>query len=118
MIRRASEYKWNDAEEFFKGKGTIKILDILPPDDMKPNGRKFALFTLPPGTSLGYHVHKGDSETYYILTGRGLYSENGKMVEVSAGDMTFCPDGEGHSLENISDEPLTYIALILYTLNK
>lgn len=116
MIKRANEYKSYDLPNFLNGKGTLTMLDILQPDDMKPNGRKYALVTIPAGASLGYHVHKGDAETYYVLSGRGLYNENGTPVEVSAGDMTYCPDGEGHGIENNSDEPLIMLALILYTL--
>ena len=116
MIRRASENKSYELPHFLNGKGTLEMLDIRLPEEMKPNGRKYALVTIPAGASLGYHVHKGDAETYYILSGRGVYNENGTLVDVSAGDMMYCPDGEGHGIENNSDEPIQMLALILYTL--
>lgn len=63
---------------------------------------------------IGYHVHDGESETYYILSGRGIFNDNGTVVEVGPGDVTFTGDGEGHSIEATGDEPIEMIALILY----
>ena len=56
----------------------------------------------------------GDSETYYILSGKGLYNDNGTEVEIGAGDVTYCAPGEGHGLKCLGDEPVEMIALILY----
>ena len=54
-------------------------------------------------------------ESYYILKGKALYNDNGKEVELEAGDMGICKDGEGHSIESIGDENLEYVMLILYS---
>jgi len=62
---------------------------------------------------VGYHVHHCDSETFYILAGESLYSDNGTEMELTAGDVTFTPDGEGHSIENIGDEVLEFMLLIV-----
>ena len=59
------------------------------------------------------HVHEGESETYYILTGTGIYNDNGTKYPVKAGDVVFCDDGEGHGLLNNGKEDLKFIALIL-----
>ena len=69
--------------------------------------------TLEPGCSLGYHEHHGESETYYILSGKGIYSDNGELRMVEAGDMTFTPDGKGHALTNAGEENLVFMALII-----
>ena len=53
------------------------------------------------------------SETYYILSGKGIYSDNGTLRMVSAGDVTFTPDGKGHGLTNSGDEDLVFMALII-----
>ena len=60
------------------------------------------------------HVHEGESETYVILKGHGVYNDNGTEVEVSIGDVTYCAPGEGHGLVNNSDEELVLVALIIY----
>ena len=63
---------------------------------------------------VGWHIHHGDGETYYILKGHGEYNDNGTAVRVGPGDVTFVDDGEGHSLKNTGDETLEAIALILF----
>ena len=115
MIRRAQEIPVTTSERFKGGKGTLISRDILSPEELAPHGRKFGYTVLPPGASIGDHTHAGDSETYYYIKGKGRYNDNGTFIEVGPGDMTFCADGETHGIENIGDEPLEYIALILYT---
>ena len=66
------------------------------------------------GCGFGWHVHDGDSETYYILRGEGEYNDNGTLLTVGAGDVTFVASGEGHSLRNTGEGDLEFIALILY----
>ena len=73
----------------------------------------FSRVTIPAGCELGYHEHHGESETYYLLTGKGVYSDNGKEIEAKAGDVFFCDDGNGHGLKNTGDEELSFVALIL-----
>ena len=87
---------------------------IAGPQDLFGKGRLFNLMVLQPGCAVGWHVHHGDGETYCILKGRGEYNDNGTLLEVGPGDVTFVDDGEGHALKGISDEPLEAIALILY----
>ena len=65
------------------------------------------------GSSLGYHEHHGNTETYFILSGTGEYSDNGEKYTVKAGDCTFCAEGNGHGLENTGNEDLVFMALII-----
>ncbi len=95
------------------GRGTI-AMDKLNSAVIKPSKvRKYTHARLEPGAVVGYHTHHGESETFYILSGKGLYSDNGTEREVSAGDVTYTPDGEGHSLENIGDTVLEFMLLIV-----
>ncbi len=114
MIRRSAE-KTVDVKKMFGGEGQAELHRILnTPEEMYGKGRVFSHLHLAPGCEIGWHVHHGDGETYYILKGRGLYSDNGTPVELGPGDVSFVDDGEGHSLKNIGDEMLEAIALILY----
>lgn len=115
MIRRASKVSESVTANFKGGKGSVLSREILEANEMGGHGRKFGYTVLEPGSSVGTHTHAGDSETYYILKGTGLYNDNGNLVTVGPGDMAFCPDGESHGLENNGTEPLVFIALILYT---
>ncbi|MBQ6846666.1 MAG: cupin domain-containing protein [Oscillospiraceae bacterium] len=75
--------------------------------------RTFALAKLNPGEEVEFHIHEGECESYYIISGSGLYSDNGKEVEVYPGTVTFTPSGEGHGIKNTGKEILEFIALII-----
>ena len=114
MIRR-SEERTQDVKQMFGGQGQAKMFRILEgADEMYGKGRVFNHLFLEPGCEIGWHVHHGDGETYYILKGQGEYSDNGTVTTLGPGDVAFVDDGEGHSLKNVGQEPLEAIALILY----
>ena len=114
MIRRSDE-KIVETKKMFGGRGEAVMACILNGDEeMYGKGRVFRHLVLHPGCEVGWHVHQGDCETYYILKGEAAYSDNGTMIRVGPGDMTFVGDGEGHSIKAL-DEPVEFIALILYT---
>ena len=64
-------------ENMHGGEGHVIIKRLL--DEKQLNGKcgLYAEVTIEPGCSLGYHEHHGESETYYILSGKGIYSDNG-----------------------------------------
>ena len=96
------------------GKGNMKLEKILSPEEMKDKCGLFARVTLHPGDVLGYHEHHGNNECYFILSGEGLYDDNGTKRLVKAGDTTWTPDGSGHGLSNeTGKEDLVFIALII-----
>ena len=63
---------------------------------------------------VGFHVHEGDTEIYYVVAGKAEYNDNGTITTIEAGDVTFTPSGTGHGINNTGDEPLEIIALIIY----
>ena len=75
--------------------------------------RTFALAELKPGEEVEFHIHTGECESYYIISGEGMYNDNGKEVPVSCGTVTFTPSGEGHGIKNTGTTMLTFVALIL-----
>ena len=114
MIKKAGTVGKLEMKNAQGGKNSLYAEPILTGDEFLNSGRLYNKMTFPPKSSIGYHVHKGESETYFILKGKGLYSDNGKEVEVHAGDIAYCAPGEGHGLENIGDEDLVMIALIIF----
>ena len=114
MVRRSDE-KIVERKKMFGGAGEAELHRILNgAEEMYGKGRVFSHLHLAPGSEVGWHIHQGDGETYYILKGRGEYSDNGQLVEVGPGDVTFVDAGEGHSLKSIGDGELEAIALILF----
>lgn len=114
MIRRASE-RVHTSKKMFGAPGELEAFQILNPGEFNDKGRLFNHCVLRPGEGLGMHRHSGDFEIYYIIKGQGLYNDNGTETTVSAGDTTFCMDGEEHSLLNNGTEKLEFIALILFS---
>ena len=114
MIRR-SEEKQIEVKNMFGGAGEAVMYCILNgAEEMYGKGRVFRHLLLRPGCEVGWHIHHGDGETYYILKGHGIYNDNGTTAEVGPGDVTFVDDGEGHALVNNGEEDLEAIALILF----
>ena len=115
MVRKSETKQSVTKPAPFNGVGEITVRSLLNgPEEMSRKGRVFAHTTVHPGSAIGYHVHRGDSETYYILSGTGRYNDNGSIVTVTAGDVTYTAPGEGHGIECVGDEPIEMIALILY----
>lgn len=99
--------------EMCGGKGHVIIKHILGEKQLNGKCGLYAEVTLEPGCTLGYHEHHGESETYYILSGEGVYHDNGVQRLVKAGDITFTPDGCGHALDNTGNTNLVFMALII-----
>ena len=116
MIKKAENYEISLKENMRGGDGTVKITGLLTKEELNEKGRLFGVIRLEPGCSIGYHEHHGNTETYHILQGEALYSDNGKEMKIGVGTTTFCPDGEGHSIENCGTEDLVFIALITKSL--
>ena len=95
------------------GKGEIYITHLLTQKEMVGQCGMFAKVVVPPGSSLGVHPHNGNTETYHILQGKALYTDNSETCEVKPGDTTFCADGDSHGIENIGDEDLIFMAIII-----
>lgn len=70
------------------GDGEVTIKRILGEKELNGKCGLYAQVTIQPGSSLGYHEHKNESETYYILSGTAEYNDNGTTRTVKAGDVT------------------------------
>ena len=115
MIRRNEEFKVEYRDSMREGTGKVKLTHLVSgPEELNGKGRMFAVITLNPGCSIGFHKHEGDSELYYIMKGTAEYNDNGEIRTVKAGDLTICPEGEGHGITNNADEVLEFVALIPY----
>lgn len=69
---------------------------------------------LHPGASIGMHMHKRNSETYYIISGKGhVVMDDGTEEDFTAGEMHYCPMGHGHTLINPSaTDDLVFIGIV------
>ena len=95
------------------GDGYIIREAMVTSEEVGEACRMYARIHLDPGCEVGYHEHHGETETYYLTKGAGIYNDNGKEYPVEVGDVTFCADGNGHGIKNAGEEDLVFVALIL-----
>ena len=114
MIRKAADCKKVYNEKMRGGNGTVQITNFATPEELNNKGRLFANITLNPGCSIGFHMHEGESELFYVMKGEAVYNDNGTEYPVSAGDVMLCPVGSGHAVANNGTEVVELCAVIVY----
>lgn len=116
MVRKSNEKTVERFDHKFGADGYITVRSLINNDkELNDKGRVFAHTTVAPGSGIGYHVHNGDTEIYYVISGSAEYNDNGTITTIEAGDVTFTPSGCGHGINNKGSEPLEIIALIIYS---
>jgi len=88
------------------GKGPILFRRLFNPDAFTTNWYVVSHAVLPPGSSIGYHRHATREEVYYVISGTGRITVNGKTFDVRAGDASPCPLGGAHGIWNNGEEDL------------
>ena len=112
MITRSADCPTRD-QCIREGKGLTHIKDLADKAALYNHARMFAHLTLEPGRSIGPHAHEGETEFFYILKGEGQFNDNGTVTTVRPGDVCATGYGTSHSMENVTDKPLEFIALIM-----
>lgn len=95
------------------GVGEITLTHFLDKENSFGTGRVFAVFTLQPGSSIGYHKHEGEFEVYYMLEGTAEVMDDGEIYQLQTGDMMQCNPGGSHSIINKSEDPVRFVAFVL-----
>lgn len=109
IMRRETKYRGK-----LHGGRKDAIFDyLLGTDDLAGRDAMFAKIKLEPDGLIGYHEHNGETETYYILSGEGIYNDGEKNYLVKPGEIYHCENGKGHSIENVGKDFLEFIALIM-----
>lgn len=100
---------WNNEQ----GNTAYTLTDLTAFDEKNPKLRLYAHVRVQPGEEVAYHTHQNESESYYILSGKGLYQDNEKEYTVVPGAVTLTTSGNGHAIRNIGEDVLEFMALIL-----
>ena len=112
MIKRANNITL-DTERNEKGIVKMSLSRLRDFEGINPKIKMFSHVKLDEGEKVPFHMHVGECELYYILSGKALYNDNGEKVSLEAGAVTYTPSGEGHGIENVGEERLEFIALIV-----
>ena len=94
------------------GCGYLVKESILTPGEKLGNVSMYARITLGPKSTLGYHKHEVNGEIYFVLEGEAVYNDNGEKRIIGPGEVTRTPSGFSHGIENNSDQPFVFMALI------
>jgi len=108
-------------EKCHDGVGKIKVRQLLGyepllpvpghPEDFDSDISFVHETTLPPGTSIGLHTHKGNEEFYYVFEGKGLMTVDGESSEMTPGDICLTKKGSSHTFKNIGDKELKILVV-------
>jgi len=71
-------------------------------------GLVFRKRTFHPGSGVGYHEQTED-EIYYVLSGKGEMTLDGKTVAVTPGTAVLTRTGSSHGLKQVGSEDLTIL---------
>ncbi len=113
MIHRKDEMNAVPMHNVRGGVGSPEFLHLFSQDELGNRASLFCVITLQPGESVGTHPHDVNGEAYLILTGKVMVEEDGVETELLAGDAEFCADGHTHAIRNHTDEPASFLALIM-----
>lgn len=114
MITKRKDLNSSVREELKGGVGFAQILNITDVKGLNNKGRIFSLMTLSPGHSIGSHVHIGESEIYFIIEGQAQVTDNGVIKQMEVGDSMVTGPNEEHSILNVGENDLKFIALIVH----
>lgn len=93
----------------FVTKDGSEIRSILDRTNSTARNQSLAEATLPPGARTQPHVHPHTEEIYYILRGAGRMTLGAEQQEVGPGDGILIPPGTHHTIQNLAQEPLTFL---------
>ena len=113
MIHRKSEMINEQKPNLRGGEGSPNFCHILPKEAMGNWATLASVVTLQPGESVGEHPHVDNGELYLVLSGKVVVVEDGVEQELFPGDTEFCAHGHVHSIRNHTDEPASFLALIV-----
>ena len=77
-------------------------------DKVKDAKMVFRKRILHPGSSIGYHLQE-KQEIYYIISGSGELTMNGKIIPVTTGDAILTMPGSSHGLKQTGGNDLAVL---------
>ena len=108
IIERDAEVAKNEPGTHNGGGETVGYSFFAKAPNMPFVFRKRAL---KPGSGIGYHEQKED-EVYYVLSGKGAMTLDGKQVDVVPGTAVLTRPGSSHGLKQMGSEDL--VIMIAY----
>lgn len=105
VVERDAEVRATEPGPHDGGGQTVAYSFFKNAPDLKLIFRKRAL---KPGSAIGYH-EQAEDEIYYVLSGRGVMTLNGKSFDVGPGDAILTRPGSSHGLKQAGADDLVIL---------
>lgn len=114
MISKSAEGRRERRDRFQAGAGGGYCTHALSPTKQIPGSRfhQVTRVELDPGAVIGEHLHADNEEIYMVLSGTGLFIDDGIEHAAGPGDMLLTQQGHRHGLKNTGDGPLVFLAVV------
>lgn len=97
------------------GKGTVQVRRALGPTVFLGPWSYVDHVVIPPGASIGSHMHRGVAEFYYVMAGDGNVTTStrgeNETAAIHKGDAIPIQLSEMHGFENTGSEPLEFMVV-------
>jgi len=113
MIVRKSDHSTELRCAAHGGSGAVAVEHLAGPEQTFGHCRMAVRAVLDPGSSMGYHVHRGEMEFFCLLSGALEVDDNGTPAVLYPGDTMLTAEGEGHSLRCLGSAPAEYLAVVV-----
>lgn len=93
-------------EKCHDGEGGIIFREVFSKKNFKSSLQFLHETIILPNSTIGYHLHTGNEEIYYVIEGEGIMTVDGEDKKISSGDAVITHGGSSHGLKNISSKKL------------
>lgn len=113
MIKKRSEMPVEGHDSWCQGRGHADSALMLTRKESLGKFASVSEITLEPGGLIGDHPHTTDADLYIVTQGTARVNDNGTFKVIEAGELSFTPEGEHHSIENIGEGVLKFLAVMV-----
>ena len=99
------------AESIHGGEGLCRHATVFPGSEIDAPIQFINYTILPPGASFGLHRHGCNNEFYIVLSGCGVYTQDGEDRPVITGDIMMNSPGSVHAIRNTGSEDMALLVL-------
>jgi len=115
MTMRLDRARLQPVEGLNGGRGTARYRRVLASEVFVTNWSYVDHIVLPPGASIGPHLHRGVEEFYYVIDGQGRARVNDETAEIARDYAVPVRLNEVHSFENTGASDLEFMVVGIAT---